>query len=201
VSALTESLNAFLPFQVSNLKKYSRLFVEILPSPTQKTMQIVEQGHHVNPFRFMAFGYSVYALIALSEPLVSGKFSFLDSLLKALLALVAYLVFCTVQYRILKDVSHTTRTFDNYLTMLAIVGGTSYLLYGAALIALAFNEIFGWFFIIGASIYVIAYALITAKRFWDISYGKIFLYSFLSSLASSIALVAIIIPVALILGL
>jgi hypothetical protein len=197
-TSLPEFLNAFLPFPLSDVKEYFRLVAEILPSPTQKTMQIIEQGHNANPFRFMAFGYSVCLLTALSEPWVSGTFSFLDSFLKALVPIVSVLVFYTVQYKILKHISYTTRTFDNYLTMSAIVGGISYLLYSATFIASIFNDIFGSILLIGISIYLAVYGLRTTKHFWNMSYGRIIWYSFLSVIACVIAIFAILIPVGLI---
>jgi len=191
VNATREFFNAFL--NLNEIKNYLKLFLEILPSPTKKTMYIVEHGHSVNPFRFMAFGYSVYSLMLVSEPLISGKFSFADSIVQMLLGLILYFVFAVVQYKILKDVSSTPRTFDNYLVMSAIVGGMFYLFLGIAAIGILFDEAVGGLLLLGAMIYLIPYGLKTSKRFWEISYGKIFLYSFLSSIAATIAILCFVV--------
>ncbi|OAD21807.1 membrane protein [Candidatus Thiomargarita nelsonii] len=102
-------------------------------------------------------------------------------------------MFAIVQYKILKDVSSTPRTFDNYLVMSAIVGGMFYLLLGIAAIGILFNETVGGLLLLGAMIYLIPYGLKTSKRFWEISYGKIFLYSFLSSIAATIAILCFVV--------
>lgn len=199
MSAYREFFNAFL--NLNEIKNYLKLFLEILPSPTAKTMYIVEHGHSVNPFRFMAFGYSIYFLIIVSEPLLSGKFSFADSIIQMLVGLILYFVFATVQYKILKDVSPAARTFDNYLVMSSIVGGMFYLLIGTAAIVVLFSQAFGLLLLLGTMIYFIFYGLKTSKRFWEISYGKIFLYSFLSSIAATVALVVVVLLLSLVFGL
>lgn len=189
MAAPKEIVKAF--FNLDEIKDYFALFMEILPSPTEKTMRIVENGHSVNPFRFMAFTYTVLALTNISEPLLEGKFSFANEIVKTLLMLVSFLVFAAVQYKILKDVSRADRTFDNYLVMSAIGGGMAWLLLGLAQVVAIFSEVFGGLFILGALIYLVPYGIKTSKQFWEITYGKIFLYSFLSSIAAIIIVLLI----------
>jgi hypothetical protein len=191
MAALKDFIYAFI--NLKDIKEYFKLFMEILPSPTEKTMHIVDYGHSVNPFKFMAFCYSIYALIIITEPLFSGKLSFANSIVQVILFLITYLVFAAVQYKILKDVSHSQRTFDNYLVMSAIMGGIVYLLFGSAFIVILFSEPFGGLLFLAAMAYIIPYGIKTSKQFWQISYGKIILYSFLSSIAAIIAFTIIVV--------
>lgn len=199
MAAPNEFLKAFL--NLDEIKDYVALFFEILPSPSEKTMDIVQNGHNTNPFRFMAFAYGVLALTNISEPLFGGDFSFADEIAKTLLMMVSFLVFAAVQYKILKDVSHTTKTFDDYLVFSAIIGGMTWILLGSAQLVILFSEVIGGLLALGTMIYIIPYGIRANKQFWEMSYGKIFLYSFLSSIAATIAFILIAVLLGAVFGL
>lgn len=178
-------------FVLGEKKNFIALFFKILPSPTNETMRIVNKEVNVSPFRFMEFGYAVLAITKLSEPLLEGEPNLADEVIDTLLMLVFFLVFTTVQYKILRDVSHANRTFHSYLAMCAIIGGMAWLLLGLAQVVAQVSQIFGGLLMIGASIYSFTHNLRTSKRFWNMSYGRVFLYSFLSAIAGSIVLLVL----------
>jgi hypothetical protein len=199
MTAQRDALNEFLQFD--KIRGYAKLVFEILPSPTQKTMDIVNNGHEVNSVAFMVFGLGVFSVTVFAQPVIlTGKFSFANSMVTAILMFLSFITYAGVQYKILKDVSHANRTFDNFVVMSSLVGGMYYILVGGAFVISMFFEVIGALLLLAASVYMIVYGLRTAQAFWEISFGKIFLYSFLSGLAATILIVIVGFVFGLILG-
>lgn len=199
ITASRQFVSAF--FDLDEKRNYLGLFFKVLPSPTNETMRIVDHGDRVNPFRFMAFAYGVFVLTEFSEPLLEGKLTFADEIIKTLLVLVFFLVFSAVQYKILRDVSHASRTFHNYLVMSAIVGGTAWLMLSSAQAVALVSEPIGAILAISATIYSATHSIKTSKRFWGMPYGKIFLYSFLSSIAAFLVVFVLVFVLVMLFGL
>lgn len=199
MSAQRNALNEFL--HLDKLVSYAKLVFKILPNPTKRTMEIIDNGHEVNPMAFMLFGLGIFSATAFTQPvIITGKFAFLNSLVWIILLFLSFITYAGVQYKILKDVSHTNRTFDNYLVMTALVGGMYYILVGSAFIILMLHEVIGLLVTLIASVYMIVYGLKTSQRFWEISIGKVFLYSFLSTLAATLLILLVSFIIGVVIG-
>jgi hypothetical protein len=174
--------------KLDELSKNYQFLTHILPEPTNRTMDIVEKRTvgAVNPFQFMAFGLSIIALTQLSSSIFSPELAFLDGFVILLVLILFIVIFYSIAYMIFQDVAKTSRTFDDFLELCAITAGMSWILTGVPVLILAMNEILGAMLYLAATIYMFVYTMNVWKRFWNMSYGKILLYMFFSTIASGI---------------
>lgn len=201
MSAESDIFKEFM--QTDKILANFRVAWSILPAPTQKTMEIVDEGYKINPLSFMLFSMAIFTAVSVIEPqpIVGGKLAFANHFVSTLIMCLSFILYSVVQYKILKGISNTSRSFDKFIAMSATVGGMYYLLVGASLIVANLFETVGGLLALGSVVYMLIYSLRTAKRFWEISIGKILLYSFLSALVATVLLIIIGVILGVLIGL
>ena len=188
--------------KIEELRKNFQFFADIFPEPVDRTMDIVEKRKVgvVSPFQFMAFGFSILALIQVSSPIFRPEFGFLEEFVLLFVIILFIVIFYSISYMIFQDVAKSNRTFDDFLQMSAIIAGMNWILTGIPVFAMALSETLGGILYLGAAIYLLVYTMKVWKRFWNMSYGKILLYSFFSGIAGGIVAVIAFVLVGLILS-
>jgi hypothetical protein len=182
---------------LSELKKSFYFVLDLLGAPAYRTIKCVEQGKPINPFCFMLFGAMIYTVIGLGKLTLPNLWSMglanlpnklwedLPNFLPEFILLITVvLVMNFVPYRVFKYISKRSRSFDDFMRMMAIVNGLDWILISFLLLfandmerlknlsqIMQFNYALNILILYSVIItFIFVYNIIVQKYFWRITY-------------------------------
>ena len=169
---------------VTEIVKHFQFLILVLFSSSQRIINIVdgkEEGP-IKPIKYLSFGLTILTTFPLTdtfstEPIFEG--SIYSAWASWLFIITFALFYYAITYKIFNDVSTTHREIPEFLRLVSIFSGTNWTVTGILvwIIAVTQDEDLGvllnfsflvWYGVIFFRVY---------KRFWEMSYSNILLYS------------------------
>jgi hypothetical protein len=217
---------------LGELKKSFYFFLDLLGAPAYRTIKCVEKGKPINPFCFMLFGAMIYTIIGLGKLTLPNLWSMglanLPNMLwqelpnflpEFILLITVVLVMNFVPYKVFRYISKKSRSFDDFMRMMAIVNGLNWILAGFLLLFInELNEIASGIsrhknsneemhinYIVNILLlysiivtFVFSYNIIVQKYFWRITYMETVLSFIVSYTILALLLIVTIAPIVII---